>query len=147
PVPRPAGAVRLTGRSAGRRPRPGAMAFAVCALVLAACAEESSRLRVVPLEPAASNVVAGSGQVGTVGQRVPDSLAVRVTDRFGNPVPQAEVVFAVADGGGAVQPATARTGLDGIARTAWPLGTTAGLRTLRAELPGIEPALFTRTAN
>lgn len=123
------------------------MAFAVCALVLAACAEESSPLRVVPLEPAASNVVAGSGQVGTVGQRVPDSLAVRVTDRFGNPVPQAEVVFAVADGGGAVQPATARTGLDGIARTAWTLGTTAGPHTVRAELPGIEPVLFTGTAN
>src|SRR5690606_9191553 len=83
----------LTRRATAGRLHASPTAIAACALALAACAEESSPLRVVPLEPAAGAVVAGTGQVATVGQRVRDSLAVRVMDRFGNPVPQAEVLF------------------------------------------------------
>src|SRR5690606_36277279 len=137
----------LTRRAAPGRLRAGPAAIAACALALAACAEESSPVRVVPLEPAASALVEGTDQVATVGQRVRDSLAVRVMDRFGNPVPQAEVLFVVAGGGGTMQPPSARTGHDGIARAAWMLGTVAGLQTVRAELSGVEPVLFTAMAN
>lgn len=136
----------MTSRAAPARPHRVSKIVVCCALVLAACSEDSSPLRVVPLEPAASRLVGGTGQVGMVGERVPDSLTVLVTDRFGNPVPQADVAFVVADGGGTVQPALAQTDLDGIARAVWVLGTVAGVHTVRAELPGVEPVLFTVTA-
>jgi len=55
---------------------------ALALLVLGACGEESSPLRVVPVAPAASRVVAGAEQVGTVAQRTPEALAVLVMDRF-----------------------------------------------------------------
>lgn len=65
------------------------------------------------------------------GFDVTDSVAIKVTDRFGHAVAGASVSFAVTAGGGAVSHATKTTGDDGIARTAWRLGA-AGAQTLRA---------------
>jgi len=119
---------------------------ALALLVLGACGEESSPLRVVPVAPAASRVVAGAEQVGTVAQRTPEALAVLVMDRFDNPVPDVEVTFSVSEGGGAVEPAVTRTGRDGIARASWTLGTKAGWQTATAEAPGLAPVRFSARA-
>jgi len=126
-----------------KRPFEHTMA-AIALLVLGACGEESSPLRVVPVAPAASRVVAGADQVGTVGQRAPESLAVLVTDRFDNPVPDVEVTFT--PGNGSVDPAVMRTGLDGIARTTWTLGTKAGQQTATATVPKLAPVVFSAQA-
>lgn len=75
--------------------------------------------------PADVAVVSGNGQTGTILEVVPESLVVRVTDRFGNPVPGVEVAWS-ADGGGDVQPATAMTGNDGRAATQRVLGPQPG---------------------
>ena len=74
-----------------------------------------------------------SDAVGTTaaGFELNDSVAVRVTDQFNNPVAGQTVTFAVTAGGGTVSAATRTTGDDGIARTAWKIGTT-GTQTLRA---------------
>jgi hypothetical protein len=59
---------------------------------------------------------------GTTGMPV-DSLAVRVRDQHGNPVPGTAVVWTVKAGGGTISPATVNTGADGVARAQWTLGT------------------------
>ncbi|HEY8468050.1 MAG TPA: Ig-like domain-containing protein [Longimicrobiales bacterium] len=128
-----------------KRPLEHTMAV-IALLVLGACSEESSPLRVVPVEPAASRIVAGNDQVGTVAAPTPEGPAVLVTDRFGNPVPEVEVAFAVAAGNGSIEPAVTRTGLDGIARATWTLGTRAGPQTATATVPGLEPLVFSAQA-
>jgi len=115
---------------------------AIALLVLGACGEESSPLRVVPVAPAVTRVVAGGNQAGAVGQSAPEQLTVLVTDRFDNPVPGVDVTFTVTAGEGSVEPAAARTGRDGIARATWKLGTKAGTQTVTAAVPGLDPVVF-----
>lgn len=74
-----------------------------------------------------------SGAIGATpgGFETADSIAVRVTDNFNNPVVGQAVTFSVLAGGGTVSAATRSTGADGIARTSWTVGKT-GAQTLRA---------------
>lgn len=77
--------------------------------------------------PAASIVIHhGSGQTGDMGDQLALPLQVQVLDAFGNLVPDQDVAFAVASGGGSVTPATATTDGNGFAMTAWTLGPQAG---------------------
>jgi hypothetical protein len=71
------------------------------------------------------------------GFELPDSVAIRVTDNFGNAVAQTEITFSVAAGGGTVSPATATTNSTGVARVAWKLGNT-GTQQLRATAGSIQ---------
>ena len=98
-------------------------------------------------QPATVTVVRGDRQNGTVGQPLPDSLVVRVTDRFGDPVPAAVVTWAP-DNGGAVDPATATTDGAGRAATLRTLGGQPGTYTTRAAVTGLEsqPVIFVTTA-
>lgn len=66
--------------------------------------------------------VAGDGQTAPAGSAVADSLAVRVTDAHGNPVPGTLVSWTVLSGGGAASPAQSSTDANGVARTRWTLG-------------------------
>ena len=76
-------------------------------------------------QPARVALVSGDAQTGTILEPAPESLVVRVTDRFGSPVPDVEIAWS-ADGGGDVQPATTTTGLDGKAATQRMLGGQPG---------------------
>jgi hypothetical protein len=98
-------------------------------------------------EPAALTVVRGDRQNGTVGQALPDSLVVRVTDRFDNPVPGAQVTW-TADNGGSVDPASSATDGDGRAATMRTLGPEPGTYTTQATVTGFngDPAVFVTTA-
>ncbi len=116
------------------------------AALVGACAGDSTPLRVIPVEPSASRAVAGDRLHGTVGEPVPDSLAVRVTDRYSNPVPGVRVRFTVREGEGTVSPEVAVTGADGMAYTAWTLGTRAGPHEVVAEAEGTLPVRFTAYA-
>ncbi len=75
--------------------------------------------------PAEVRAVAGAAQSGVVGAPLPEPLAVRVVDRFGNPLAGVALAFRVAAGGGAVDAAAATTDAAGMARTRWTLGTSA----------------------
>jgi surface protein len=94
-------------------------------------------------------VVGGDGQSATVGAVVGTAPSVRVSDANGNPVAGVSVTFAVASGGGTVDPAAAViTGADGVASAAsWTLGTAAGSNTLTATVSGLtgSPLTFTAT--
>lgn len=98
-------------------------------------------------QPAALKVVRGDQQNGTVGQPLPDSLVIRVTDRFNNPVPGAEVTW-TADNGGSVDPGTSTTDGDGRTATTRILGTTPGAFTTHVTATGFsgEPLVFVSNA-
>ncbi|MGH3370153.1 MAG: Ig-like domain-containing protein [Nocardioidaceae bacterium] len=98
-------------------------------------------------QPAELAVVRGNGQNGTIGEALGDSLVVRVTDRFGNPVRGVEVTW-TAEGGGTTDPVSTMTGVDGRAATLRTLGTEPGSYTTVATVAGLAdaPVIFTNTA-
>jgi len=116
-------------------------------VLLAACGAGDLNL---PNEghPAALEVAGGNNQNGTIGEALLDSLVVRVTDRFGEPVGGVTVTWS-AETGGSVDPATSETSADGYARTERVLGPTVGTYITRAEVTGVEdppePVVFTTT--
>ena len=69
---------------------------------------------------------------GTVGRSLSDSVAVRAVSSDGTPVPGVDVLFEIQSGEGTLSHTTKTTGLDGIARIDWVLGTEAGAQGLRA---------------
>jgi hypothetical protein len=99
---------------------------------------------------AAANLAASAGtaQSGSVGRPLPAPLSATVTDAFGNPVSQVNVVFAVAGGGGTLSNSTVPTNSAGIASTSWTLGPLTGSQSVTATAAGLtgSPATFTATA-
>lgn len=69
--------------------------------------------------------VSGSGQAGTAGEQLPDSLVIRAVDRRGDPVSGVDVSFVVTSGGGSVSPANGFTDMDGFLSAAWTLGSSS----------------------
>ena len=116
-----------------RLPAP-TFAVACCALA-SACGGDKI---VLPNDtvPAHIAVIKGSGQTGTVGSLLADSVVVRVTDASGRPVEDQSVAFSVTSGGGSVAPATATTNADGRAGTRWTLGSAAGAQSGLAKVTG-----------
>jgi hypothetical protein len=97
-------------------------------------------------DPVHMELVSGDGQRGSVGSALRNPLVVRITDQFGNPVPNVSVTW---DGGdGSVDPSTAQTGDDGQASTAWTLGSAVGSHTATASSDGLDgsPVTFGATA-
>lgn len=94
---------------------------------------------------------AGDAQNGSAGAPVAVPPAVKVTDTDGNPVAGVGVTFAVASGGGTVNPTTTiATDVNGVAAvTSWTLGAAAGPNALTATATGTgitgNPATFTAT--
>ena len=88
-----------------------------------------------------------TAQTGTILEPLPDSLVVKVTDRFGNPVPGIEISWS-ADGGGEVRPATAVTGVGRAAATQRVLGAQPGSYGTTAVAPALpeDAVTFTTTA-
>lgn len=76
---------------------------------------------------------------GTVG--MPVTLAARVRDIGGNPVPGVTVTWATSSGG-SFQPASSVTDAQGIARTQWTLPTTSGSHTATASTGNLTTAPF-----
>jgi len=90
--------------------------------------------------------VSGEGQSATVGTALPDSLVVRVTVEFCNPVSDAPVEWS-ADRG-SITPGTVQTDADGRAAAQRILGGAAGTQTATASSPQLDgsPVTFTQTA-
>ncbi|MGD2135056.1 MAG: Ig-like domain-containing protein, partial [Gemmatimonadales bacterium] len=74
----------------------------------------------------ALEVVAGDDQSGTVGETLSDTLVVRASDEYDNPVPDLELVWSILAGDGLVAPVDDATDADGQAHALWTLGTVAG---------------------
>lgn len=138
---------------------PDGRASAIWTLGTAVTATNTLRATVAPLAvdftataapgPAANLVrVSGDAQTGEAGQPLRDSLVVKVTDRFGNPVAGTSVQWAATSGGGTLSPATVTTGASGLASSRWTLGPTAGTQSATATAAGLagSPVTFTATA-
>ncbi len=93
--------------------------------------------RAGPGAPAKLAGAAGDAQTGAVAEQLPTSLAARVTDGHGNPVPGVAVSWTATLGGGSLEPATSATDSAGVARTRWRLGTKSGGNAAAAAVAGI----------
>ncbi|HEY7027021.1 MAG TPA: hypothetical protein VH438_05415 [Gemmatimonadales bacterium] len=106
----------------------------------------------VPAEglPSRIQIISGDDQTGVVGDPLPDSLVVRITDSKDRPVVDQPVEFTSVSAGAAQDliPDTATTGADGRAWSHWVLGTRAGTLQVKARALGRAPieATFTATA-
>jgi hypothetical protein len=87
--------------------------------------------------------VAGDAQSGTSGQPLAAPLVVRVADSYGNPVGAAGVTFTRVSGNGSISTSNALTTADGLASTAYTLGTTAGTESIRADVSGLTGVVAT----
>ena len=82
--------------------------------------------------------IKGDNQTGLPGSALAESLAVKVTNRQGDPVSNLRVAFSLdaATPAGEVSPAEALTGGDGLARARWVLGGTNGPQVVVARVVG-----------
>ncbi|HXT17558.1 MAG TPA: Ig-like domain-containing protein [Gemmatimonadaceae bacterium] len=95
-------------------------------------------------EPGAAltlDIAGGGNQSAIAGTAVPTDPSVRALDTYGNPVPNAMVLFQARNGGSANgrtdgNAASAFTNADGIATVHWILGPSVGADTLLARLNG-----------
>jgi hypothetical protein len=83
------------------------------------------RIAALPESPESLVPAGGDAQTAQVSTVLPESLAVRAVDRFGNGVEGIEVAWEPT-GGGQVSPASVTTGSDGRATTALTLGASPG---------------------
>jgi|GEM_PF-1605796 len=89
--------------------------------------------------------ISGDAQSAIAGMPIKDPVVVQVLDGQGQPMPNTQVTFAVAAGGGAVNPPTAATDAQGYAQAQWVLGPAAGDNALGVSAQGV-PGSLTFTA-
>src|SRR5205807_1979649 len=120
----------LTGRTAGRT------------VIGAKVDDMAGRSGVSVVTPAAAiALVAGISQRALAGRTLPQAVVVRATNRRGAPASGKRVTFRLADGEGAVDPASSITDADGRARASWTLGAAPGRQTLFASVENVDSAL------
>jgi hypothetical protein len=108
----------------------GAGALVVASALALACTESSAPRK--PRTVAALSVTDGSRQEAEVGTPLRNPIAFLARDSAGSPVWGATVRFSATAVGSAVNPTTAETGRDGIARVRWTLGSEAATQSLVA---------------
>jgi hypothetical protein len=119
--------------------------LAVPALVLSGCGGGGNTITNPPdNSPSSLAIAAGDQQSAPAGEAVSTAPAVLIKDHSGHPVSGVSVSFAVEEGGGSVNGASAVTGSDGIARAgSWTLGR--GTNRLRASSGSLTPVYFSAT--
>lgn len=87
------------------------------------------------------------GRPGRRGDTLEDPLVVVAVDRFGNPVPNLAVDWAVTVGEGQLSAEQTLTGVDGTASVSWTLGGRIGVQkaTATAAVPNGSPVTFSAT--
>lgn len=88
--------------------------------------------------PAGIQLVSGGGQTVPPSTALPDSIVVRVVDRFNVGKAGVTVNWVIGAGGGSVSPTSGVTDANGRAATQWTLGAS-GLQQLRAESGQLNP--------
>jgi hypothetical protein len=118
-----------------RRSRPLLAALA-CGLLLSCSDDLLPPDRVGPAEV---QLVSRDPHRGVAGQRLPDSVVVRVVDRYGRGVPSVLVRFSVTAGGGTISPEVINADGEGYASAMWTLGAQ-GEQTAAALVEGVPAA-------
>jgi hypothetical protein len=91
--------------------------------------------------------VAGSGQLGNIGEVLATPLQVRVLGSGGSPAAGVPVSFVVESGGGQLSAASVVTDANGNAQVRWTLGTADGPQSVVARLFGATGSPVTFTGN
>jgi hypothetical protein len=117
------------------------------AIVPASSAKTTFKAIALPGSAESLIAASGEGQSGQVSAVLPESLAVRAVDHYGNGVAGIEVTWE-ASGGGSVSPQSVTTGADGRAATQRTLGDRPGAYRAAATARGLQgsPLSFTATA-
>ncbi|HEU0016228.1 MAG TPA: Ig-like domain-containing protein [Longimicrobium sp.] len=90
--------------------------------------------------------LSGDGQVGTVGQPLPQPLRIAVRTAAGQPIPGAQVAWSTSSNGG-LTPATGVTDANGEAQAVWQLGAPSGPQFAFATVAGIGQVTFSAGSN
>lgn len=108
-------------RSARRCARP--LFAALAAASLAACSESADAITPPPAHRSATlQVLSTNPQPGVAGQRLPETVRVRVLDESGAPLEGVNVTFTVTEGGGSFLFGGQNTDAEGYAQAPWTLG-------------------------
>lgn len=99
--------------------------------------DTTTAFTITPAAVAGLTLLGGDGQTAVAATLLPDVIAVRTVDAFGNRVPGAGVTFSILTGGGGVVPPTTTADTSGRAVANWTLGATLGTQTLRVSLTGV----------
>lgn len=91
-------------------------------------------------------ITGGDQQTAPAGTGLPIAYGVRVSDAFGNRVPNATVTWTVGTGGGSVSTAQETTDTTGFAATQRTLGGHAGAQTVLATVQGLGDSVATFVA-
>lgn len=94
--------------------------------------------------PVKIEIVSGDGQIAPTNDTLGVALAVRVSDRFNNPVSDVEVIWQ-SDGDGVAIPARSATDADGIASTRVITGSEPRTQITTAQVEGLGEVRFTST--
>ena len=110
----------------------------VALAVLAGCHDGATE----PVKPASIAIVDGSGQVGTVGQRLGASPTFVVKDEGGRAISGVSVTIAVTAGNGTVANAPRKSSAGSTSVGVWTLGQKAGANQLTVTVAGLPPIVF-----
>ena len=95
-----------------------------------------------PAAPALITIVSGNYQSASPGVVLPDSLVIRVTDPYENPIRDVSVTWTTTGQAGTVSPSTGKTDAVGRLAASWTLGSGSGPKEARATSGGLPPAVF-----
>lgn len=88
--------------------------------------------------------ISGNGQTSSVGTTLPTSIALKVTDQFGNPIVGDTITWGDSiAGGGTVNPVKSVTDNAGMASAQWTLGNLAGSQLMRSRSSSGKTTIFT----
>ena len=88
--------------------------------------------------PLAFWIISGFDQKGLIGEALPKPIVVEVRDKSGEPLPGAQVTFAVSSGGGTLSETSTTTDSDGRAESILTLGANPGTNTVGVSVTGIQ---------
>jgi hypothetical protein len=99
-----------------------------------------------PAPPDLLSLMSGDNQAGQVGNLLPESLEVALTDEYGNPIVGADIQWTAQNG--SVSSAVSTTGSNGRAAVQWTLGLLPGTQHVNAAFAGVtgSPVVFTASA-
>ena len=88
--------------------------------------------------PLAFWIISGFDQKGVIGEALPKPIVVEMRDQSGEPLPGAQVTFAVTSGGGTLSVTSTTTDSDGRAESILTLGPDPGTNTVEVAVTGIQ---------
>jgi len=118
----------------------GPQSFAAAATGVGGSLSVAIPATATPGDPAAVIAASGSGQQDTVKHALKAPFVAKVSDQYGNAVPNVVVSWTSTAGSGSLSGATSTTNGDGLASISYTLGAQPGPETVTASVSGLASA-------